>query len=500
MFSARIKRASSTFDPHLQQRNYLQQLEFVTMIFNQHITVVADSVTEIKSFMESDRRIAGNSSPSKRVITGLIAQQLSMPTLMLTIGELRRRWPSGRLWIDVGDADVPSVSRSFEQSAVTLGALADISTYNYHHGVAGIEIEFNKDREEIFVIKEQYRLRLAKDCLDTYFVIDPSNAFLLPLRKPMRSFRKVDGGRQYPSRVFDFAGVITASDLGQTTTVCIHNPPNGDELHRFLVNDLELRCFHSLPSMSMNLIPSSRNNQLDPDTYFLSNYAWQMVLSVGYQIRDRLTSGLMFQLNRMATNSKNDVYPNHRFYQKMVAIYNVARNNRFFNFARQWRTIKPQWVPPLQTGYDYIPRIFLTPYGQYPRTLKPLRSNRVLRQSQRFGPPIEHYCRVMLRDCDMSSIQSDVITTWQAQLKGILLQDGLLIGARRFNFLLFSNSQLRDRSLCFYHAFNGNTADHIRQWLGDFNHEKSIGTRIARMAQCFTSTVNGIQVRTDFNR
>lgn len=498
MFSARIKRASSTFEPHSQRRNCLWQLEFVTMVFDKQITVAADSMIEIESFGESNRQIAGNSSTSKRLITGLIAQQLSVPTSMIKIGELRQRWASKRLWVDVGDADVPSVSRSFGQSAVTFGSLGDISTYNYHHGIAGIEIKFNKDREEIFVIKGQCQLRLAKDCLDTYFVIDPSNAFLLPLKKPMRSFKNV--GEKYPSRVFDFAGVVTAYDLGQTTTVCIRNTPNGDDLRRFLVDDLQLRCFYSLPSISMNPIPFSRNSQLCLGTDFLSNYAWQMVLSLGYQIKDRLNDRLMNQINQKATNSRNDVYPNHRFYQKMVAIYNAARNNRFFNLERQWRTIKPQWVPPLQTGYDYIPRIFLTPYGQYPRTLKPLRSNRVLRQSERFGPPIEHYCRVLLRDCDMSSIQSDVITTWQAQLKGILLQDGLSIGARWFEFLLFSNSQLRDRSLCFYHSFNRNTPDHIRQWLGEFKHEKSIGTRIARMAQCFTSTVTGVKVRTYFSR
>ena len=467
------------------------------MVSNQSITVVAQSMAEIKSVIETDKRIVHKSSLSKRVITGLIAQQLSIPRSMSIIAELRRMLPSKRLWVDVEGADVPTIPPSFKQPIVTLGSLGDISTYNYHHAVGGIRIEFNQSRVEMFIINDQFRLRLAKDCLDSYFVIDPSNAFLLPLKKPVRCFRPLDG--PYPQRTFNFTEAVTASDLGKALTIGIHYLPNGDDLRRFLVEELKLKCFYPLAPISMKFIQSNTENQLTINTDLLSNYGWQMVLSLGYQIRDRLNDQLMGRINRMARRSINEVYPNHRFYQKMIAIYNAARNNRFFNIDRQWFTIKPQWLPQLQAGYEYIPRIFLTPYGQYPRTLKPLRSNRVLRQSQRFGPALEHYCRVLLRDCDLSSIQSEVITAWRVQLKQMLLRDGLSIGQRQYHLLLFSNSQLRDRSLCFYRSFNQNTAEHIRQWLGDFNHEKSIGTRIARMAQCFTSTVTGIQVRTDLN-
>jgi RNA-dependent RNA polymerase len=181
----------------------------------------------------------------------------------------------------------------------------------------------------------------------------------------------------------------------------------------------------------------------------------------------------------------------------MIAIYHIAKKNRFFNIEKEFFKIKPQWLPPMQLSYDYIPRIFLTPYGQYPRPLKPLRANRVLRQSDQFGSAMKHFCRVILRDCDMGSIQNDLIKSWRQKLRNILIVEGLSIGQCKFHFLLFSNSQLRDGSLCFYHQYKQNTVNHIHQWMGEFNHEKSVGTRIARMAQCFTSTTHGINVRLD---
>jgi hypothetical protein len=219
-----------------------------------------------------------------------------------------------------------------------------------------------------------------------------------------------------------------------------------------------------------------------------------MVLSLGYHIKDRLDEEFMHFVGGEARESQRDHYPAHRFYKKVIAIYHLAKKNRFFNIVKKYNLIASQWLPPLQVCYEYIPRIYLTPYGIYPRTLKPIRGNRVLRQYKRFGSPIQHFCRVILRDCDLSSIQSDTIEVWKSQLKSILLNNGLIIGQRHFEFLLFSNSQLRDRSLYFYHSFQSWTAEGIRQWLGEFNHEKSVGTRIARMAQCFTSTIKGILV------
>jgi len=465
--------------------------------YSNSLTIAFDSDTNIQSTLrnfENSIRTAG--SPGKN-IHGLVTRRFLLSDSRLDLNDIRKIFSLINLWINYDKFHFVNPRLLGHVSNITFGSLADISTYNYHKKVSGIQVRLNRNRKEIFVIKGKFRLRLATDCLDSYFVLNGQNNFILPLNKPVRCFKAI--GKQYPCRSFTYTEEVTSADLADTSVICLTVSSIVHKLRDFLMNELNLQCFHSILSINMNHITSTQNYLLDARNNFLSNYAWEMILSLGFYIKDRLTRSLMHGINQLAYKSKQESYPEHQFYRKMIAIYHIAKKNRFFNIEKEFFRIKPQWLPPMQLSYDYIPRIFLTPYGQYPRPLKPLRANRVLRQSDQFGSAMEHFCRVILRDCDMGSIQNDLIKSWRQSLRNILIGEGLSIGQCKFQFLLFSNSQLRDGSLCFYHQYKQNTVNHIYQWMGEFNHEKSVGTRIARMAQCFTSTTHGINVRLSFN-
>ncbi|CAF4014973.1 unnamed protein product, partial [Rotaria sp. Silwood1] len=460
------------------------------------VTIAFDSNSDIQSKLEKYQFVFNDIKPSRKIIHGLITRQLLLLKSVCKLNTIKQIFSPINIWINFDNNYNENRSNLCCTSNISFGSLQSISTYNYHKIINDIQININENRKEIFVIKEQYYLRIAVDCLDTYFVIDQSKNFIFPLKKPVKCFEKID--EQSSRRTFMYAEQVTSTNLADTNTICLTLSSNSylmTSFIRFLTNELYLQCFYSVLPMNIIHIPLTFNDKLNTDNNFLSHYVWELVLSLGFYIKDRLTYKLMYQINELAYKSKYESYPKHQFYKKMIGIYYAAKTNSFFNIEKEFLLIKPQWIPPIQTSYDYVPRIVLTPYGQYPRPLKPLRSNRILRQNTQFGSSIEHFCRVILRDCDMTSIQHDLLNSWRNQLKNILIKDGLIIGQYEFKLLLFSNSQFRDKSLYFYRQYKQNTANNILQWMGNFNHEKSIGTRIARMAQCFTSTIEGINLR-----
>ncbi|MCI19701.1 RNA-dependent RNA polymerase 2-like, partial [Trifolium medium] len=69
-----------------------------------------------------------------------------------------------------------------------------------------------------------------------------------------------------------------------------------------------------------------------------------------------------------------------------------------------------------------------------------------------------------------------------------ILQDGIVIGSKRFEFLAFSASQLRSNSVWLFASNDEVTAADIREWMGSFNNIRSVSKCAARMGQLFSSS------------
>ena len=502
LFPLRKYKTSRIFSPPINTRSrssrtLLSNLSRMLLSNTIPITVASTQNKCIDSLLSHGGRLFQQSNEPAKNIPGLVTRRFLVSTSLTDIEEFRDHWKSSLIWIQFHQPNVlADANRSPEwtvQSQVTFGSFATMGEYTYHKWIDRISIDLNSKPDEIHVMTGKKYFRLATDCLDTYFVFDPPNKLFLPLKKPVRCFEKLN--RTRAKRILDLTQHLQGPELADTSTICFTLPKNVTLLmYQQLTEKLNLQCFYPLSPISVRKLDFPLGYGLAAGVDFLSNYAWEMILSLGFRIKDRLTLPFMEKVNSLAKSASNDQYPEHRFYAKMIAVYHKAKNNRFFSLCDEYDKIKPAWLPPQQEGYDYVPRIFLTPYGRYPKPLKAMRSNRVLRQTERFGPPVEHFCRVLLRDCDLECIHGEVLKEWSPELKKFLLNDGLSIGRQNYEFLLFSNSQLRDRSLTFYRPFGETTVEDIYQWLGEFKQEKSIGTRLARMAQCFTSTTPGIEV------
>ncbi|ROW10512.1 hypothetical protein VMCG_02136 [Cytospora schulzeri] len=147
-----------------------------------------------------------------------------------------------------------------------------------------------------------------------------------------------------------------------------------------------------------------------------------------------------------------------------------------------------------------VRRAVITPTRIYFQTPCVELTNRVLREYSGLN---DHFLRVQFTDeLTFGKIYSSPQNSKKDDNVYLrvhrVLSNGIIVGGRRYRFLAFSNSQFRENGAFFFCETDHDTCDTIRNWMGDFQHIRSVGKYAARMGQCFTTTrrVRGISVRT----
>jgi hypothetical protein len=398
------------------------------------------------------------------------------------------------LLINDNNGNLLGISFGYLTSNVKYSWNKQIENYNL------LQWTTNFSRKYIAIIYKANRLielRLTQDCLDKYFIISTDQAgiymIILPLKASPRCYNVPKGRRPIYERRLDFH-MIDATCLSDSSALCLRfvNPESLLLCAGFLINVIKLDCYQG-PISCMQM--SGQTPHFDSIlSNFWSTYAYQMLLTLGYRIKHQITSHTIRKINRLSYLSQNEQYPEHRCYLKLMALYYRARNNRFFDINQEFDNIQPMPSTIVLDKWEYVPRVYLTPYGVFPLPIKPMRGNRILRARQLFGPA-ENFCRVIIRDVDLGIPQQDLMQINEQWIKDLITGNThIIVGDRQFQFLLCSNSQLRDRSFWFHTSYQGRGAEHIRQWMDDFSSEKCIGTRIARMALSLTGTTATITV------
>ncbi|KAI7852473.1 RNA dependent RNA polymerase-domain-containing protein [Circinella umbellata] len=130
-----------------------------------------------------------------------------------------------------------------------------------------------------------------------------------------------------------------------------------------------------------------------------------------------------------------------------------------------------------------IRKVIVTPTTMYlqPPTLEV--TNRVIRH---FSAYADRFLRVQFVDEGMTRVAaafdaetSDVIYSRIYKV----LQGGIQIGTRRYDFLAFSSSQLRGHGCWFFAPTRELSCGMIRSWMGSFTHVKTVAKRAVRMGQ-----------------
>ncbi|KAG5539159.1 hypothetical protein RHGRI_019648 [Rhododendron griersonianum] len=129
-------------------------------------------------------------------------------------------------------------------------------------------------------------------------------------------------------------------------------------------------------------------------------------------------------------------------------------------------------------------------------------SNRVLRN---YHEDIDNFLRVSFVDEELGKLFSTdlsprVAFSSEERRTGIYrrilstLRDGIVIGDKKFDFLAFSSSQLRENSAWMFASRPGLTAADIRKWMGDFRKIRNVAKYAARLGQSFSSSRETLSV------
>ena len=78
------------------------------------------------------------------------------------------------------------------------------------------------------------------------------------------------------------------------------------------------------------------------------------------------------------------------------------------------------------------------------------------------------------------------------------LFEGIRIGDRRYEFLAFGSSQMRQSGVYFFCPTDHISCDDIRKWMGEFKHIKVVAKHAARLGQCLSTTreIRGVSIPT----
>ncbi|KAJ0094284.1 hypothetical protein Patl1_15573 [Pistacia atlantica] len=166
--------------------------------------------------------------------------------------------------------------------------------------------------------------------------------------------------------------------------------------------------------------------------------------------------------------------------------------------------VRPPMLPAinLSHGLVYMHRVLVTPSKVYFFGPEVVLSGNVLRT---YSNDSENFIRVSFVNEDFEKIhptdlysRASLVNTERPTrvYQRILstLRNGIVIGDKKFEFLAFSNSQLKDNSVWMFASRPGLTASEIRERLGDFSTIRIVAKYSTRLGQSFSSSREGVNV------
>ena len=242
----------------------------------------------------------------------------------------------------------------------------------------------------------------------------------------------------------------------------------------------------------------------------ITKYSWQMLSIVGYRLQlqvDRDFQNRLWDLHKTEMNADELIYRICVYLSRICTIKPFLRINQELEHAineslRKRDEAAYGLVRKLQTenkNEAYIPSVTITPTTIRIKPLKLCRTNRVLRATKEFGNILEHFVLVDIRDENGRDLQSYHFHDIRSLLLKYL-ENGfsLMDDDRQYKYLHHSQSQLRERQFWFYHhrkdGSNLSFTDAYK-WMGRFDKEKNPAKHAARIALCFSTTKESVQVR-----
>ncbi|KAF9481150.1 RdRP-domain-containing protein [Pholiota conissans] len=350
-------------------------------------------------------------------------------------------------------------------------------------------------------------------CFDTF---TPVTLEWIPFNRLLTGNQKVDN-REYKHRVTSIneAHAIVAPYCPQLRLELLKDD-NGDVIEKFvkmcgvanLAQSMIILCNPGSPKIEADRRGFFNRENLRILDKTLSSFDWP----IAFQIESLIRSGLLHtdDLKDLTASIKELLAKS-----KKTSLF-VGELLRRYNEALQVRSPRESpkhcfnRVKSTQETLDFVHsdgsfrchHVTFTPTRMILEGPYPSQSNRVIRRYQGFE---DHFIRVDFRDEDRLQYRWEREVDGRAFLEkrvGSILKDGFVLAGRKFEFLAYSNSALREHAVWYLNPFhyNGeyiNTAL-IRHNLGNFEGTDLLqcpSKYAARLAQAFTATDPSVEIR-----
>ena len=361
----------------------------------------------------------------------------------------------------------------------------------------------------LFIISSNTTMVIPTDiCFDT---LTPPVMEKIFFHRSMTGDEKVDN-QKFKKRVGSLhEGHSIVAPYAQKLRVVLFHDINSDTLQTFMdmcqtagiARSKVFRCENN------NQIEALKNGFFNPRRLYnlhgkLATFKWP----VAFQLESLLHNGLLH------TGDIEDLLPGVEKFSENRGANFVGDLLRRYNEALQVRPlhesplkcferIREDFVYSESEGVFRCCHVTFTPTRMILEGPYATQSNRVIREYDGYE---DHFIRVDFRDEDRLRYRWDREVDGASFVRdrvGTTLKQGFVLGGRRFEFLAYSSSALREHAVWFMNPFDlpGKTritADFIRCSLGNFEGTELLrcpSKYAARLAQAFTATDPSVTIR-----
>ncbi|XP_057445084.1 probable RNA-dependent RNA polymerase 1 [Lotus japonicus] len=381
-----------------------------------------------------------------------------------------------------------------------------------------VSVQFGARLRKMYIffhyLSTDYKLQISSESISR-IELHQSHGFtnkllLFQLRGAPQIYEKVNSRSKYFKEPYNnhwFRGVdFTASYcIGQSSAVCFKLPkttqlPNfRHHYHNYYEVDNILTPERHLGfSSNLNFVPMV----IPPEGF---NLPYKILFKINSLVQHGLLPFLAIDTNLFHMVDPKRIKVEyiesalHKLYQMKECCYEpVQWLEKQYQRYSQNSQLPVSCAISLDDGLVYVHRVQVTPSRIYFCGPEVNLSNRVLRN---YPQDTDNFLRVSFVDEDMDKLHSaDLMFTGVKRETKLhqrvltTLKNGITIGNKKFEFLAFSSSQLRDSSVWMFASRDGLTASDIRKWMGDFHEIRNVAKYAARLGQSFSSSRETVSV------
>ncbi|XP_074556672.1 LOW QUALITY PROTEIN: putative RNA-dependent RNA polymerase 1 [Curcuma longa] len=309
-------------------------------------------------------------------------------------------------------------------------------------------------------------------------------------------------------RTVDFS---PSSSIGQSCALCLELPYkyNLPDIHKYFFHYKEVDSLYA----AENGFSYSRNLGLVPIVEPPSGIevSYEILYKINYMVQNGILIGQT--LDRKFYNLVRPCPSRPSAYiERALEMMSVLENScfapakwlieQYAKFSRSKHLNSPTISLDSDSGLVYVHRVQVTPSKVFFNRPKLNVSNRVLRH---YDEVVDDFLRISFVDEDLVKMHSNHILARPVSVGSerhtalywrilSILKDGITIGNKKFEFLAFSSSQLRENSAWMFASSNNLSAASIREWMGDFRNIRNVAKYAARLGQSFSSSTETLSV------